>query len=173
MPNWCDNVVMIKGSKEDIIKVKETLAEAPTLYSFEKIIPCPTILRNGTAPNRNEQSAAFNTSKYGAKDWYEWCNKNWGTKWDASDAVITVDDEYQVGYSFQTAWAPPIPVHDKLAKMFPNTNIFINYDESGVDFSGWRYYQYGELSREHEYNTSYYAVRAFMEPDSDIWGWLE
>lgn len=173
MPNWCDNVVMIKGDPGDILKVKELLKDDKSVYSFQKIMPCPPALLNGSAPNRNEQNAAFNRSKYGAADWYDWCVEHWGTKWGASDAVMTIDNPDQLGYTFQTAWTPPIPVHDHLAKMFPNTNIFINYDESGCDFSGWGYYQNGELSKKHEYNTSYYSVRAYMEPDTDIWEYLE
>ena len=86
---------------------------------------------------------------------------------------MTVDDPDQIGYSFQTAWSPPTPLHDKLAEMFPNTNIFINYDESGMDFAGWRYYENGTLSKNNDYNTSYYAVRTYMEPDTSIWEWLE
>jgi len=168
---------MIKGSKEDALKVKETLAGAQTVYSFDNILPCPTALRNASSPNRNEQSIAYNKSKYGAKDWYDWCNANWGTKWDASDAIIItdqeIDGEHHLTYQFQTAWAPPFPVHDKLAEMFPNINIFTNYDESGCDFSGWRCYQIGELIREREYDVAYYSVRTFMEPDTGVWEYLE
>lgn len=173
MPNWCDNVVMIKGDPEVIKTVKQTLQEAGNVFSFNKISECPPALLNASAPNRSEQSIEFNTKKYGAKDWYDWCNSNWGTKWNSSDAHITVDHDDQIAYSFQTAWAPPIPVYEKLAEMFPNTNIFINYDESGCDFSGYRYYENGELSKEQEYNSSFYAVRTFMEPDTSIWEWLE
>jgi hypothetical protein len=173
MPNWCENVVMIKGTPGDILKVKELLKDDNSVYSFQNIIPCPPALLNTSAPNRNEQNAQFNLSKYGAKDWYDWCVENWGTKWGASSASMILDDTDQISYSFETAWTPPIPVHDKLAEMFPNTNIFVNYDESGCDFSGYRYYENGELSKKYEYNTSYYAVRTYMEPDSSIWEWLE
>jgi hypothetical protein len=173
MPNWCDNVVVIKGDRQSIKTVKETLQEAGNVFSFNGVSECPPALLHTSAPNRNEQSAEFNTKKYGSKDWYDWCNSNWGTKWNASDAHITMTDDDQVAYAFQTAWAPPIPVYEKLAKMFPNINIFINYDESGSDFSGWRYYKNGELSKEVEYNESFYGRRAFMEPDLDIWEWLE
>ena len=30
----------------------------------------------------------INEKKYGCKDWYEWNNRNWGTKWDAGEASI-------------------------------------------------------------------------------------
>jgi len=173
MPNWCDNTVMIKGDAGTVLTVKQMLQESGNVFSFSKLLPCPPALMNTTAPNRNEQSVAFNKSKFGASDWYDWCIENWGTKWNSSEAAITMDHTDQIAYSFQTAWAPPIPVYQKLAEMFPNINIFINYDECGGDFSGWRYYQNGELSKEEEYNESFYSRRKMMEPDSDIWEWLE
>jgi len=177
MPNWCDNLVMIKGSKEEVLTVKEMLTKAGNVFSFDKVLPCPPALLNASAPNRGEQSIAFNTTKYGAKDWYDWCNENWGTKWDSSDSILTVelgnDEEYQLSYSFQTAWAPPVPVYQVLAEKFPNINIFINYDESGMGFSGWRYYNNGSLVKEAEYSESYYERRTFMEPSTDVWEYLE
>ena len=173
MPNWCSNVVMIKGDPQAIKTVKAMLEEKGNVFSLNKVRECPPALLNASAPNRSEQSAAFNTSKYGAKDWYDWCNNNWGTKWNTADTHITMDDEDQVAYSFETAWAPPLPVYEKLAEMFPNINIFINYDESGCAFAGWRYYENGMLAKEQEYDTSFYSFRTFMEPDSSVWEWLE
>ena len=178
MPNWCDNAVMIKGSSEDVLRIKDLMNDGPNPFSFNKLAPVPEALRNQSAPLREpEQKIKHNIAKYGAKDWYDWCINNWGTKWDSSETVPTVDftedDESQLGYSFQTAWAPPIPVYDKLAEMFPNINIFINYDESGMSFSGWRFYKEGELHSEREYSDSYSSVRRFMEPHSGVWEWLE
>ena len=177
MPNWCDNVVMIKGDKGIIDNVKKTLEENGNVFSFNKVLPCPPALLNTTAPNRSEQSVAYNKSKFGAADWYDWCVSNWGTKWNSSEAIITTEivdgEESQIAYSFQTAWAPPTPLYDKLASMFPNTNIFINYDECGGDFSGWGYYENGELSKNEEYSDSFYSRRRMMEPDTDIWEMLE
>ena len=177
MPNWCDNNVMIKGPTEEINKIKDFLVEQGNVFSFERILPCPAALRNAPAPNRNEQSVEFNKKKYGAADWYDWSVNNWGTKWNSSDTVMHTEledkEEKQIGYSFQTAWAPPLPLYDKLAEMFPNTNIFVNFDESGCDFAGWRLYVNGKVEKEVDYETSYLNIRTFMEPDSGVWEWLE
>lgn len=180
MPNWCDNVVMIKGEKQEVIKVKELLQNEGNVFSFQKISPCPEALLHTTAPavyHNEPQKVEFNRKKYGAADWYDWKNANWGTKWDASDAILSSelgnDSEYQVAYSFQTAWAPPIPVYEKLAEMFPNTNIFVNFDESGMGFSGWKFYSDGDLQNETDYESSFHSIRTYMEPDTDVWEWLE
>lgn len=177
MPNWCDNVIMIKGSKEEILKLKDDLIEEDNVFSFNKILQCPEALHQRTAPERNTQKAAFNTKKYGAKDWYEWSVENWGTKWNSADACLVVEEEYDdgtmtIGYNLQTAWSPPLPLWNVLAEQHPNTNIYVCFDESGMDFSGWRYYENGELSREEDFGESYSNIRTFMEPDTGIWDYI-
>jgi len=177
MPNWCDNTVMIKGSKEEIVTLRNKLHDYTNKnpFDFEAILPCPQLLRAESAPQRNQQRAAILNKKYGASDWYEWCNSNWGTKWNSSDTQITAeygdDNQYVVSYSFQTAWAPPLPLYSILAKTHPNTNIYVCFDESGCEFSGWRYYAGGELVSEEDYG-SYYSMKLHMEPDSDIWDYV-
>jgi len=168
---------MIRGQKDEVLKVKDFVTDGNNPFSFEKIYPCPPKLRSESAPNRNTQSSEFNTSKYGAKDWYEWCVDNWGTKWDSSETELLTElldeDTLQITWSYQTAWAPPIGVYEKLAEMFPNINIFVNFDESGMGFSGWKYYKDGAVEKEEDYGSSYYSIKTFMEPDTDIWDWLD
>lgn len=178
MPNWCDNTVMILGEIDEVNELKEFLIDNGNPFSFNKIKPIPKALTVAKAPlGGSEQKGEFNKAKYGAEDWYQWSIKNWGTKWDSCETSlnynIVLRDKGQMGYSFSTAWAPPIPVYDELANMFPNINIFINYDESGMGFSGWRYYSEGEVKQSTEYDDSYRARSMYMEPDSDIWEWLE
>ena len=59
-----------------------------------------------------------NLKKYGHTDWYSWCSKEWGTKWNAYSIAS--------GFAFiefETAWSPPTPVINKLARMFPFIRI--------------------------------------------------
>lgn len=60
-----------------------------------------------------------NYEKYGFPTWYEWCNCNWGTKWNA-DGTIFLDADTIL---FNTAWDNPTPVILKLAEMYPNAEI--------------------------------------------------
>ena len=60
-----------------------------------------------------------NLVRYNATTLYDWCCDNWGTKWNAySDEKI--DDD---SISFETAWAPPIPVMKKLSADYPELVI--------------------------------------------------
>ena len=60
-----------------------------------------------------------NYRKYGCTTWYEWCNRNWGTKWNACDTQI-LDKDTVV---FDTAWSNPEPVMEQLGTMYPNIRI--------------------------------------------------
>ena len=63
-----------------------------------------------------------NIMLYDCPTWYEWCIKNWGTKWNSCETTID-DDEDDIVIDFDTAWSPPIPVLLALSKKYPN-NVF-------------------------------------------------
>ena len=143
-----------------------TLEEAGNPFSFNKIIKLPDALEGTSAPERDEDVSKRNLELYGATDWYDWCTRNWGTKWNSSDTEIIEDntDLRLPGYrtvriDFNSAWAPPLPVYDMLAARFPDTNIYACYDEPGCDFSGWRMYSKGKLVKEVQEES--FSSRAF------------
>lgn len=74
-------------------------------------------------------------------DWYNWNNNNWGTKWDVAvaddeqypDTEMYQDEPTAVGYKFNTAWAPPTPVIQKLSEQYPNLTFTLSFEEE----QGW------------------------------------
>ena len=84
---------------------------------------------------------------------YEWCCKNWGTKWGARDAEIT-DRESSTLISFSTAWSPSLPVSFKLSELFPKLKFTHSYWECGSAYKGKRVFKNGEclLEQDSEYN---------------------
>lgn len=73
----------------------------------------------------------------GYTDWYEWNCANWGTKWNAVRAVFVGP----IIVRFETAWSPPHPVIEQLARMFPNHTIGHEWaDEDTGNNVGWRTY---------------------------------
>lgn len=73
-----------------------------------------------------------NLTQYGYKDWYEWRNKHWGTKWNACEpAPFTVRSDKEIFSAFDTAWNAPYPVIEALSKMFPSVTISMSstYEE--------------------------------------------
>jgi len=71
MPNWCQNVLLLKGPTAEVSRLLETVqGEDKTSLSLAKIIAVPEELKQLTAPNRDEDEAERLTRMYGAKDWY-------------------------------------------------------------------------------------------------------
>jgi len=147
MPNYCNNVVEIQGPQH----ILKTLVEHR--LDFMKIHPYPKALditagREG-ADDSPEQKALVaaeesNLEKYGYKNWYDWCVNNWGTKWNAGgdNDDMQVDYDEDVGnqgialFQFDTAWAPPLGVLEKLMETHPELSIECRYHEPGVGFFG-------------------------------------
>lgn len=86
--------------------------------------------------------------------WYVWNNKNWGTKWDCYDVRIANDvdtvleslahlEGEQFGGSaiyFDTAWAPPMPVVQKIVEQYPELEIELTFmDEDMFGGGGGRF----------------------------------
>jgi hypothetical protein len=75
-------------------------------------------------------------------DWYEWRCENWGTKWDVCDVLFDgvgleySDDQKVAAFSFHcwTAWAPPVPVWDRLHAM--GIEVEADYQDEGMMFEG-------------------------------------
>ena len=147
MPNYCSNVVEIHGPQH----ILKTLVDHK--LDFQKIHPYPKALditagREG-ADDSPEQKALVaaeesNLKKYGYKNWYDWCVNNWGTKWNAGgdNDAMQVDYDEDVNnqsialFQFDTAWAPPLGVMEKLMDTHPELSIECRYHEPGVGFFG-------------------------------------
>ena len=147
MPNYCSNVVEIQGPQH----ILKTLVEHR--LDFMKIHPYPKELditagREGPddSPEQIRLVAAekSNLKRYGYRNWYDWCVNNWGTKWNAggdNDAMQVdydedVNDQGIALFQFDTAWAPPLGVLEKLMETHPELSIECRYHEPGVGFFG-------------------------------------
>lgn len=146
MPNYCNNVVEIRGP-ELVVK-----ALVDHRLDFMKIHPYPKALditagREGPddSPEQIQLEAAeeSNLAKYGYKNWYDWCVSEWGTKWNAggdNDAMqvdFDADGDHSIAlFQFDTAWTPALGVLHKLAATHPQLHIECRYNEPGVGFMG-------------------------------------
>ncbi len=77
----------------------------------------------------------YNDSSVGARDgWYDWNNRNWGTKWDAWDVSGIkggVGRKLRLVYDFTTANATPLPVLEAMMAMFPYLNFELRWQDEG------------------------------------------
>lgn len=180
MPNWCQNILLVKGNPDDVQSLLDTVEDGETKLSLNKIVTCPEELKSVSAPQRDPEQSEILVAKYGAKDWYDWSVKNWGTKWDVTATIYSDSCERIPGYStvkqptdrivkfeFDSAWSPPVGAISTLAKQFPKLDLYLTYDESGCDFSGYNMYSKGECIKENEME-SYSTMRFYCDPSDEI-----
>jgi hypothetical protein len=115
LPNWVQCSLYVSGPSK---KIKIFQAEAKgdkQLISLEKLYPCPKELRDTEATPgltleragddekdiANYYKRVSNLKKYGVSDWYEWCVKYWGIKWDlgSGDDSVYLCKEVSMGAS--------------------------------------------------------------------------
>lgn len=166
MPNWVYNNVTIKGDFTLLNKVREQLnapftrqnsvwdidtasyvltthnVEEP-VFSFWNIIK-PTDMEAYDKPSNAE-------NMNDPDNWYAWNNRNWGTKWDVAGSVdFNLNDE-GLHYSFDTAWAPPVPALVELSTQYPDLEI-VNAWEEEQGFGSTMTFNNGEMEEDGEYN---------------------
>jgi hypothetical protein len=137
MPNWVTNTLTIECADRDVLLAVGARLRAPipgrdgdihivtdTKFSFWNII-APTNLDSyfGVCDSAGMQDR---------DNWYNWNNRNWGSKWDARTHFAEMVDGKLV-YEFDTPWAPPIQVIETLAENHPELEITLRY----VEEQGW------------------------------------
>lgn len=136
MPNWCANDLTIttKTPKQFVKLIQGITNNNDQPLDFNRVIPVPQELMDSSAPNKTNPQEMIN--KYGFADWYDFRVAKWGTKWNASDVEMSLVSPTEVTFSFNTAWSPPIPIIEAIARKYPFAEITLSYYEEGMGFAG-------------------------------------
>jgi len=160
MPNWTSNTIRAEGTIDDLRSFLESVKWQDQIFDFNRIIPMPELLKHTGSGNqtidgekvtswyvinRNEPLPSGDNirrftadeeailKEIGHNDWYSWSNANWGTKWNVCQAESS-DENISEGYveiSFETAWAEPMPVFQKMFQMFPKLSFVCTWQHEG------------------------------------------
>lgn len=159
MPNYCWNHLEVTG---DEIQLRE-FVEKSTInikegneFTFNGTHPMPEEFNNiktgactidgvrctkwietdGKSIPVTEEVLKELNEKYGADNWYDWSNTNWGTKWDACEPYISHNDIDYFAVTFDTAWSPPVNWIGNIQQDFPDLRFELEYEEPGMGYGG-------------------------------------
>ena len=170
MPNWVYNGLTIEGNPDEVnklinqmnkpfvnkveafgdleFKVKEVKFSNP-VFAFHNIY---SYIDHGVTdeeyigqPPRNPDKSFADWMKFETNDWYNFNNREWGTKWDVAvrdgdeypstymEGPVENADNSVAYYNFDTAWGMPIAALEKLSAQYPELLMTLSYEEE----TGW------------------------------------
>lgn len=177
MPNWCENKLIVKGSKEALINfVKKHIPfkedDCQQCYlDLKSIIPEPKTPEECDPVfviKPDEDAHLIQPEGREWFDWYIWHCRYWGTKWNTSDGYFEdmVDNGF-ITLWFYTAWSPCINPIRKLIEMYPDLEFEYYYFEPGMCFCG-SIDKYDEFYSDAEQEVREFSVRHHFLPE-DYW----
>ena len=152
MPNWCENDVTFRFPNEE----------------FRDLLLI--------AVQKNEIFTTFaplnlGTDERGLPNWkLSVAIEIWGTKTEPHDVIISEVTDLTVSLKFDTPWAPPIGVYEKMNKNY-DIKVTGNFREPGEEVFGTCIYD-GEVEKNKYYNyprnkRQLYEVRDTIDPALD------
>jgi hypothetical protein len=186
MPNWVYNGLTIEGNPEQVKALIKQMNK-PFVYSIEPLGDLSfgikqrkyvnpifsfhniySYIDHGVTeseyhsqPPRKDDSSFADFMKFESNDWYNFNNREWGTKWDvavAEDATYSNTnmeeaengENYVVHYNFETAWSRPLGAISKLSAQYPTLLFTLSYEEE-TGWGGEMEFLRGEVISESEY----------------------
>ncbi|MFM7983344.1 MAG: hypothetical protein ACKPKO_28880, partial [Candidatus Fonsibacter sp.] len=112
-------------------------------------------------PPRNPDTSFADWIKFETNDWYNFNNREWGTKWDVAvaegdkypDTYMEEADNGEnkvVYYNFNTAWSVPREAISKLSAQYPTLLFTLSYEEE-TGWGGEMEFLRGEIISQSEY----------------------
>ena len=162
MPNHIYSTLEFLGEKKKLVEIQDFLQnkeEKDHHFDFNKVIPTPDDIFQG---NLGEAERKL----YGDRNWYDWNQKNWGTKWNSysnrvdlveirANTLNFITDKENLSvlcYYFETAWSPIcntiLPV---LSEKFPDTPFKYSAVDEGSNFGLTSLFLGGEAVKEKDY----------------------
>jgi hypothetical protein len=132
MPDWCENTLEIVGHEEDLVRFIDFAKGISFSSKNSTILPGQSVESQAISLNKF-LPFPYSDEEYDKKG-YDWCCKNWGTKWDLCDVSLNKHEPNRLEYSFQTAWSPPIPAITAMSQQFPSLSFWLKYSaECGAE----------------------------------------
>jgi hypothetical protein len=175
MPNWVYNTLTLHGDNDKLLEIATVLeARHPldvTHWKHERLDENesyphrPISFTNLIAPPEDiwdDYVAICTPDRFSdPNNWYNWNNQVWGTKWNACDATLEIEDSTMFVYRFCTAWSQPSEeLMQALAKVIAN---------AGVEMATWSFEEEQGWGGGYEYDCQdelFYLETSYAEPNS-------
>jgi hypothetical protein len=84
----------------------------------------------------SQEEADRRMKKYNALNWYDYANRNWGTKWNCYEVKYTAGDDTKIVIQLDTAWDTPRGIWEELERQGFTVKGVMYGEMDGYDFYG-------------------------------------
>lgn len=163
MPNWCYNSLTIEAEPQVIEAIRAQLS-APyetqhldwrTNELKKEMVEQPLSYWNIVKPTDLDayHDNPVTHDQSGRDHWYNWNCRNWGVKWDASQAEAHhPEDGKSLCYTFESPWGIPNEAMIALSQQYPTAELELEFEEE-TGWGGTMLYINGSEVCTEEYNT--------------------
>ena len=171
MPNWCQQYGEVRGPNKEIKRFIEAMRIEQTEewkaipdwnrneWDMNQLFPIPTELHETVSGYVGEEKAEehskqqeSNLAKYGYKDWYDWANANWDTKWGACNVDFDEnrfeENSTSIDIHWESAWSPAVGLVKNISAQFPELVFGMHFTEEANFFAGYMVFHNGEIVAE-------------------------
>ena len=136
------NEAPYKSSASEILNFNKIISmQKSSRYPWSRLTP---LAEEGQVLQKKYDD---NLAKFGFQSWYDWSLKNWGTKWNSYSVVFHANL-----IRMNTAWYPPGPVIQELARLI-HEDIRMTYVDEAYEFWGESFfYGSGKPPQNHLYS---------------------
>jgi hypothetical protein len=158
MPNHTQCHLEARGPDADLHAMMKLVKSDTSFLDFDTVLPYPQkyldMSKAAEADTTKQLKDGFNNGGY------EWCCKNWGTKWNAYEVSTWSINSNHVEINFQTAWSPPTPVILELSARFPSLEFQLYSSDEGGGFEETDTIACGEVIATKDHRLDYPHVKA-------------
>ena len=155
MPNWCDKLLIVRGSNARLAEFREAARGVPAKWAdgdeeeqkqeqdlcFHALRPIPAeVLAKGYSARHDDDTKSVaqrwvdfmnGVESETHRDGWHWCNHHWGTKWSIdNDGLTKTSEDGKITYRFLSAWSPIIALVKHIAPTFPDLECDLRYMEA-------------------------------------------
>ena len=113
-----------------------TLGDSSDFSVLTRRLELSNAIRDASTPPRSEDvplivRAIQNHAECGFMYWYDWCQENWGTKWNCygQNGGHPAD---ATSFQFETAWAHPVKMIEIISRRLPGVVLHVRYADEDL-----------------------------------------
>jgi hypothetical protein len=182
MPNHVYNTLTIEAkNQEDLDAFLQKAKHEDREFSFWNFVTPPQEALDSGEYHAIHGFVEGKDSGNTHNNWYNFNNREWGTKWDAYDVDVLRDVPNQPSYlfAFTTAWAHPYPVFVAITEQHPELEFEFTWQEEqgwggeaigvGGVFSITKEYEIPESHADYEETDNLFGCICQSESDQKYW----